>query len=106
MHRQRQLRASARRPPWHDGDQPGQPRAQPRGNFPRVLQRNRTAESPDPVVAAYLLALRLGRWGIGGFGAVALVVALVQTVGFLKIEGRTEAEQQAYRKSISVIASP
>src|SRR5260370_25833303 len=96
MHRQRQLRAAARRPPRHDGDQPGQPRAEPRGNFPRVLQGNRANKSIDPVVAAYLLALRLGRWGIAGFGAVSFVVALVPPVGFYKAAGCTEAGGQDY----------
>ncbi len=56
-------------------------------------------------MAAYLLALRLGRWGIAGFGAVSFVVALVQTVGFYKVAGRTEAERQAFGKSMSILAS-
>jgi ABC-2 type transport system permease protein len=54
---------------------------------------------------AYLLALRLGRWGIAGFGAVAFVVALVQTVGFYKIAGNSEAERQAFGHSMSVLAA-
>jgi ABC-2 type transport system permease protein len=56
-------------------------------------------------MAAYLLALRLGRWGIAGFGAVAFVVALVQTVGFYKIAGGSEAERQAFGHSMSVLAA-
>ena len=56
-------------------------------------------------MAAYLLALRLGRWGIAGFGAVAFVVALVQTVGFYKIAGNSEAERQAFGHSMSVLAA-
>ncbi len=56
-------------------------------------------------MAAYLLALRLGRWGIAGFGAVAFVVTLVQAVGFYKIAGRTEAERQAFGHSMSVLAA-
>ena len=56
-------------------------------------------------MAAYLLALRLGRWGIAGFGAVAFLVTLVQAAGFYKIAGRTEAERQAFGRSISVLAS-
>jgi ABC-2 type transport system permease protein len=56
-------------------------------------------------MAAYLLALRLGRWGIAGFGAVAFVVALVQTVGFYKIAGTTEAQRQAFGHSMSVLAA-
>ncbi|HEX9099277.1 MAG TPA: ABC transporter permease subunit [Candidatus Dormibacteraeota bacterium] len=57
------------------------------------------------MIAAYVLALRLGRWGIAGFGAVAFVFTLVQTVGFYKIAGRTEAERQAFGRSMSVLAS-
>jgi ABC-2 type transport system permease protein len=56
-------------------------------------------------MAAYLLALRLGRWGIAGFGAVAFVVTLLQAVGFYKIAGRAEAERQAFGHSMSVLAS-
>ncbi|HAC44551.1 MAG TPA: hypothetical protein DCF65_00640 [Chloroflexi bacterium] len=56
-------------------------------------------------MAAYLLALRLGRWGIAGFGAVAFLVTLLQAAGFYKIAGRTEAERQAFGRSISVLAS-
>jgi ABC-2 type transport system permease protein len=56
-------------------------------------------------MAAYLLALRLGRWGVAGFGAVAFVVALVQTVGFYNVAGHTEAERQAFGHSMSVLAA-
>jgi ABC-2 type transport system permease protein len=56
-------------------------------------------------MAAYLLALRLGRWGIAGFGAVAFVVTLVQTVGFYNIAGHTEAERQAFGHSMSLLAA-
>ena len=56
-------------------------------------------------MAAYLLALRLGRWGIGGFGAVAFLVALVQAAGFYQIAGHTEAERKAFGRSMSLLAS-
>ena len=56
-------------------------------------------------MAAYLLALRLGRWGIAGFGAIAFLVTLLQAAGFYKIAGRTEAERQAFGRSMSVLAS-
>jgi ABC-2 type transport system permease protein len=56
-------------------------------------------------VAAYLFAVRLGRWGIVGFGAVAFIVSLVQTAGFYKIAGRTEAERQAFGHSMSLLAA-
>src|SRR6266851_4409691 len=105
MHSQRHVRATARRPPRLDGDQPGQPRAKPGRDFPGVLQGNRTDESHDPVMAMYLFALRLGRWGIAGFGAVAFLFALVQAAGFYKIAGRTEAERQAFGRSMSILAT-
>ena len=56
-------------------------------------------------MAAYLLALRLGRWGVAGFGAVAFLVTLLQSVGFYQIAGRTQAERQAFGRSISVLAA-
>jgi ABC-2 type transport system permease protein len=56
-------------------------------------------------MSAYLLALRLGRWGIAGFGAVAFLVALVQAVGFYTIAGHTEAERRAFGRSMSILAS-
>jgi ABC-2 type transport system permease protein len=52
-----------------------------------------------------LLALRLGRWGIVGFGAVAFLVTLLQAAGFYKVAGRTEAERQAFGRSISFLAA-
>jgi len=56
-------------------------------------------------MAAYLLALRLGRWGIAGFGAVAFLLALVQAAGFYKIAGRSEAERHVFGRSMSILAS-
>ncbi len=56
-------------------------------------------------MAMYLFALRLGRWGIAGFGAVAFLFALVQAAGFYKIAGRTEAERQAFGRSMSILAT-
>jgi len=56
-------------------------------------------------MAAYILALRLGRWGIAGFGAVAFLVTLVQAAGFYQIAGHTAEERQAFGRSISVLAS-
>jgi ABC-2 type transport system permease protein len=56
-------------------------------------------------MAAYLLALRLGRWGIAGFGAVAFLVSLVQAAGFYKIAGRTEADRQAFGHSMSLLGA-
>src|SRR4029077_14373381 len=104
MHRQGQLRAAAGRPTGRAGDQPGQARAKPRRDIPGVLP-GIAGKSLDHVMAAYLFALRLGRWGIAGFGAVAFVVALVQTVGFYKIAGGTQAERQAFGRSMSILAT-
>ena len=56
-------------------------------------------------MAAYLLALRLGRWGIAGFGAVAFLVSLLQAAGFYKIAGRTDAERQAFGRTMAVLAA-
>ena len=56
-------------------------------------------------MAAYILALRLGRWGIAGFGAVAFLVTLVQAAGFYQIAGHTAEEREAFGRSISVLAS-
>ncbi len=56
-------------------------------------------------MAAYLLALRLGRWGIAGFGAVAFLVSLLQAAGFYKIAGGTEAERKAFGRSMSLVAA-
>lgn len=53
----------------------------------------------------YLFALRLGRWGIAGFGAIAFLVTLLQSAGFYRVAGRTEAERQAFGRSMSVLAS-
>jgi ABC-2 type transport system permease protein len=56
-------------------------------------------------MAVYPLALRLGRWGIAGYGAVAFVVALLQAAGFYLVAGRTAAERQAFGRSMSAIAA-
>src|SRR6266852_2950301 len=104
LHRERQLRASSRRHPRRDGDQPGQPRAESRRGIPRVLPGN-TTESPYPMTVMFLLALRLGRWGIAGFGAIAFLVTLLQAAGFYRIAGDTEAERQAFGRSMSIVAT-
>jgi hypothetical protein len=57
------------------------------------------------MIAMYVLALRLGRWGIAGFGAIAFFLTLLQTVGFYKIAGTTEAERQAFGRSMRVLAA-
>lgn len=56
-------------------------------------------------MAAYLLALRLGRWGIAGYGATAFAVALLQAVGFYQVAGHTPAERQVFGRSMSLLAA-
>ena len=53
----------------------------------------------------FLLALRLGRWGIAGFGAVAFLVTLLQSAGFYRVAGHTEGERQAFGRSMSILAA-
>ena len=56
-------------------------------------------------MVAYLFALRLGRWGIVGFGAVAFLVALLNAAGFYQVAGHTAAEREAFARSIEVLAA-
>jgi len=56
-------------------------------------------------MAAYLVGLRLGRWGIAGFGAVAFLVTLLQAVGFYQIAGHTQAERLGFGRSMSALAT-
>ena len=53
---------------------------------------------------SWLYALRLGRWGVAGFSALALVFAFLNTVGFYKVAGHTAAERAAFARSINVLA--
>lgn len=52
-----------------------------------------------------LLALRLGRWGIVGFSALAFVATYVQAAGFYLVAGNTAAERASFGASMSVLAS-
>jgi len=56
-------------------------------------------------MTALLFGLRLSRWGITGFSAVAFVLTLVQTVGFYQIAGHTPAERAAFGRTMSVLAA-
>ena len=56
-------------------------------------------------MAAYLLALRLGRWGVAGFGAIAFLVSLLQAAGFYQISGHTPAQRQLFGRSMTVLAT-
>src|SRR3989442_11467979 len=51
-----------------------------------------------------LLALRLGRWGIAGFGLIAFAISLLQTAGFYQVAVRTEAERRVFGRSVSILA--
>jgi ABC-2 type transport system permease protein len=56
-------------------------------------------------MTALRFALRLGRWGIAGFGLLAFASSLVVTLAFYQVAGRTEAERAAFGRSISILAS-
>jgi ABC-2 type transport system permease protein len=53
---------------------------------------------------SWLYALRLGRWGIAGFSALAFAVTLFNTLGFYRVAGHTAAERAAFARSITVLA--
>jgi ABC-2 type transport system permease protein len=54
---------------------------------------------------SFLYALRLGRWGAFGFGALAFVITLAQASGFYAIAGHTAAERAAFARSMAQIAT-
>jgi len=54
---------------------------------------------------AAVLALRLGRWGIVGFSALAFFSSLTQAVGFYAIAGPSPAARAAFAQSMSALAS-
>jgi ABC-2 type transport system permease protein len=56
-------------------------------------------------VSSLLLALRLGRWGIAGFAALAFVSTLVQALAYYTIAGQTAAQQAAFGATIATLAS-
>jgi ABC-2 type transport system permease protein len=56
-------------------------------------------------VTAVLFSLRLGRWGIAGFGLAAVVSTLIQTIGFYQIAGHTPADRAAFGASMTALAS-
>jgi ABC-2 type transport system permease protein len=56
-------------------------------------------------MSSLLLALRLGRWGIAGFSALAFVSTLAQTLAFYTIAGQTAAQQAAFGAAIGTLAS-
>src|SRR5258708_14470900 len=104
MHGERNLRAAARCDPRRERDQPREPRAEPRRDFSGVLQGGASPQSPSQVIVTTLLALRLGRWGIIGFGLVAFANALLQAAGFYQVAGHTDAQRRAFGRSMSILA--
>ena len=56
-------------------------------------------------MTAVLLALRLGRWGMVGFGLAAVVATFVQTVGFYQIAGHTAVERATFGATMVALAA-
>ena len=52
----------------------------------------------------FRFALKLGRWGIAGFGALAFALTLLQTTGFYQIAGHTPTERAAFARSMTQLA--
>jgi putative exporter of polyketide antibiotics len=53
---------------------------------------------------SFLYALRLGRWGGLGFGALSFVITLAQAAGFYQIAGHTAAQRAAFGRSMMQLA--
>jgi len=56
-------------------------------------------------MTAVRFALRLGRWGIAGFGLLAFASSLIVTLAFYNVAGHTQAERAAFGRSITILAS-
>ncbi len=56
-------------------------------------------------MTGFLFALRMGRWGIGGFSVLAFLSSVLQAVGFYAIAGHSAAERAAFGRTMSVVAS-
>ena len=54
---------------------------------------------------AFVLALRLGRWGIVGFSTIAFLSSLIQAVAFYQLAGHTPAQRATFAQSIAQVAS-
>src|SRR6266508_2350037 len=98
MHGERELRPAPQRAPQFACRRPGQHRAQPGGDLPQLLRGVET-------MTAIVLALRLGRWGMVGFGLAALVATLVNTFAFFEVAGPTAATRSAFGKTMTALAS-
>lgn len=53
----------------------------------------------------FLYSLRLTRWGIAGFSALAFTLTLLQSVGFYQVVGHTPAERAAFGRSMALLAT-
>jgi ABC-2 type transport system permease protein len=56
-------------------------------------------------VTAIAFALRLGRWGVAGFGLAALVATSVNTSAFYEVAGPTATTRTAFGKTMTALAS-
>jgi len=53
----------------------------------------------------FLYSLRLTRWGIAGFSALAFTLTLLQSIGFYQLVGHTPAERAAFGRSMAQLAA-
>ena len=56
-------------------------------------------------MTSVLLGLRLGRWGLVGFGLTSFAWILTQTVGFYQVVGHNAQERIAFGASIATLAA-
>jgi ABC-2 type transport system permease protein len=54
---------------------------------------------------SFLYSLRLTRWGIAGFSALAFALTLLQSIGFYQVVGHTAAERAAFGRSMAQLAA-
>ena len=54
---------------------------------------------------SFLYSLRLTRWGVAGFSALAFALTLLQSVGFYQVVGHTPAERAAFGRSMAQLAA-
>src|SRR5205823_6251358 len=65
---------------------------------------SRTSSSSSSAAMSFLYALRLGRWGGLGFGALSFVLTVAQAAGFYQIAGHTAAQRAAFGRSMAQLA--
>src|SRR6185312_13374941 len=94
-------RGARRRP----GGEPRQPRAEPGRNLPHVLPRRLGHAAGPALMHGFALALRFGRWGILGYGALTFLNTTLQAVGFYQIAGKTQAARAAFGSNMALLAS-